>query len=93
MIQYDLHIHTTASDGMFSPEEIVEKARQRGEEKPVFNQIAYQNDYNREKYDRVNLTMKKGKKALVKEAAAAAGQSVNEFINAAIDKALQNGQQ
>lgn len=66
---------------------------QQGEEKPVFNQIAYQNDYNREKYDRVNLTMKKGKKALVKEAAAAAGQSVNEFINAAIDKALQNGQQ
>lgn len=68
-------------------------AEQQGEEKPVFNQIAYQNDYNREKYDRVNLTMKKGKKALVKEAAAAAGQSVNEFINAAIDKALQNGQQ
>ncbi len=68
-------------------------AGQQGEEKPVFNQIAYQNDYNREKYDRVNLTMKKGKKALVKEAAAAAGQSVNEFINAAIDKALQNGQQ
>ena len=68
-------------------------AGQQGEEKPEFNQIAYQNDYNREKYDRVNLTMKKGKKALVKEAAAAAGQSVNEFINAAIDKALQNGQQ
>lgn len=68
-------------------------AGQQGEEKPAFNQIAYQNDYNREKYDRVNLTMKKGKKALVKEAAAAAGQSVNEFINAAIDKALQNGQQ
>ena len=68
-------------------------AGQQGEEKPVSNQIAYQNDYNREKYDRVNLTMKKGKKALVKEAAAAAGQSVNEFINAAIDKALQNGQQ
>lgn len=68
-------------------------AGQQGEEKPAFNQIAYQNDYNREKYDRVNLTMKKGKKALVKKAAAAAGQSVNEFINAAIDKALQNGQQ
>lgn len=68
-------------------------AGQQGEEKPVFNQIAYQNDYNREKYDRVNLTMKKGKKALIKEAAAAAGQSVNEFINTAIDKALQNGQQ
>ena len=76
-----------------SVEEMKTAAGDAGEEKPVFNQIAYQNDYNREKYDRVNLTMKKGKKALVKEAAAAAGQSVNEFINAAIDKALQNGQQ
>jgi len=76
-----------------SVEEMKTAAGDTGEDKPAFNQIAYQNDYNREKYDRVNLTMKKGKKALVKEAAAAAGQSVNEFINAAIDKALQNGQQ
>jgi len=62
-----------------------------GQEKPVFNQIAYQNDYNRQKYDRVNLTMPKGKKERVRIAAAAAGQSVNEFINAAIDKALNGG--
>lgn len=30
MIFYDLHIHTTASDGAFSPSEIVEKAVKRG---------------------------------------------------------------
>ncbi len=62
-----------------------------GQEKPVFNQIAYQNDYNRQKYDRINLTMPKGKKERVRIAAAAAGQSVNEFINAAIDKTLNSG--
>ena len=62
-----------------------------GQEKPVFNQIAYQNEFNRQKYDRINLTMPKGKKERVRVAAAAAGQSVNEFINAAIDKALNGG--
>ncbi len=30
MISYDLHVHTTASDGLFTPAEIVEKAWQRG---------------------------------------------------------------
>ena len=63
-------------------------AGQQGE-KPVFNQIEYQNEYNRQKYDRINLTMKKGKKAEVKGAAAVAKQSVNEFINAAIDTAIE----
>lgn len=59
-----------------------------GQEKPAFNQIAYQNEFNRKKYDRINLTMPKGKKERVRVAAAAAGQSVNEYINAAIEKAL-----
>ena len=38
-----------------------------------FNQISYQNEYIKEKYDRI------------KKKAAAAGQSVNEYINALID--------
>lgn len=62
-----------------------------GQEKPVFNQIAYQNEFNRQKYDRINLTMPKGKKERVRIAATAAGQSVNEYINAAIDRALNSG--
>ena len=36
---------------------------QQAQEKPVFNQIAYQNEYNRMKYDRINLTMPKGRNA------------------------------
>ncbi|MCM1124592.1 MAG: hypothetical protein NC416_18610 [Eubacterium sp.] len=61
-----------------------------GQGKPVFNQIAYQNEYNRQKYDRINLTMPKGKKERVKTAAQTAGQSVNEYINTAIDRALNS---
>ena len=55
-----------------------------------FNQIQYQNQYNKEKYDRVNLTMPKGKKDLLKTAAAERNMSVNEFINALIDKELNS---
>ncbi len=57
-------------------------ARQKKED---FNQIKYQNEFNKANYDRVEVNMPKGKKAIVKEAAAAAGQSVSEYINQAID--------
>lgn len=50
-----------------------------------FNQIAYQNDYIREKYDRINLTVPKGRKEEIKKKAAAMGKSVNEYINSLID--------
>lgn len=50
-----------------------------------FNQISYQNEYIKEKYDRINLTVPKGRKEEIKKKAVAAGQSVNEYINALID--------
>lgn len=50
-----------------------------------FNQIAYQNDYIKEKYDRINLTVPKGRKEEIKKKAAAVGKSVNEYINSLID--------
>lgn len=53
-----------------------------------FNQIAYQNEYNKMNYDRIEIKAPKGKKAVIKEAAKAAGQSVNEFINQAIDERM-----
>lgn len=56
--------------------------------KPAFNQISYMNEYNRNNYDRVNLTMPKGKKAIVKERAAALKKSVNEYINDLINEDL-----
>ena len=50
-----------------------------------FNKISYQNEYIKQKYDRINLTVPKGSKEQIKKKAAAAGQSVNEYINALID--------
>ena len=46
-----------------------------------FNQISYQNEYIKEKYDRINLTVPKGRKEEIKKKAASTGQSVNEYIN------------
>ena len=54
-----------------------------------FDQTAYKNKYNSEKYDRVNLTMPKGQKGIVQEKAAAAGESVNEYINRAIRERME----
>ena len=51
-----------------------------------FNQISYQNEDIKEKYDRINLTVPKGRKEEIKKKAASAGQSVNEYINTLIDK-------
>lgn len=50
-----------------------------------FNASKYRNDFIKQNYDRVNLTLPKGDKEKVKEAAAAAGMSLNEYIKAAID--------
>lgn len=51
--------------------------------------IAYNNGYIKEAYDRVNLTMPKGKKEIIQTHAAAQGESVNAFINRAIDHEME----
>jgi uncharacterized protein (DUF1778 family) len=58
-----------------------------------FNQIAYQNEFNKRNYDRIEIKVPKGKKAVIQAAAMAAGQSVNEFISQAIDKRMESGGQ
>ena len=40
-------------------------------------------------YDRVNLVMPKGKKDIIQAHAAQQGESVNAYINRAIDEAMQ----
>ena len=54
-----------------------------------FNQIAYQNEFNKRNYDRIEIKVPKGRKAVIKAAATAAGQSVNEFIPKAIDERME----
>ena len=49
--------------------------------------IEYNNQYNRDKYDRFSLMLPKGKKDIIK-ASLRDGESVNSFINALIDKEL-----
>ncbi len=49
-----------------------------------FNETEYKNRFIKEKYDRINLTVPKGQKEMLKKAAAEAGESVNEYINKAI---------
>ena len=51
-----------------------------------FNQIAYQNDYKREKYDRMELLLPKGRKEILKKKAKAAGVSMSEYINSLLEK-------
>ena len=53
-----------------------------------FNQNQYINKYIKEKYDRINLTMKAGKKEKIESAASKRGMSVNEYINCLIDNDL-----
>ncbi len=47
----------------------------------------WQNDYIAKAYDRINLTVPKGKKEIIQKALKD-GESVNGFINALIDKEL-----
>ena len=47
------------------------------------------NKYMAENYDRVNLTMPKGRKDEIKAHAEKSGESVNAFINRAIDETME----
>ena len=54
-----------------------------------FNQISYQNEYIKEKYDRINLTVPKGKREEIKRKAQSQGKSVNEYINSLIEEDMK----
>lgn len=49
----------------------------------------WQNKYIAKAYDRINLTVPKGKKETISNAAQQAGQSVNAYINQAIDERMK----
>lgn len=55
-----------------------------------FNQIQYQNEYNKQKYDRITIMVPKGMKEQIEESMKAAGfKSRNEFIMAAIREKME----
>ena len=45
--------------------------------------------YVREHYDRISVTVPRGKKDAIRDHAEAQGESINGFINRAIDETLQ----
>lgn len=52
----------------------------------AFDQTAYKNEFNRQKYDRVIITLPKGRKDEIKEIAKRDGISMNEAILFALEK-------
>ena len=50
---------------------------------------AVKNKYNAKAYDRINLTMPKGKKEVIQNHAEERGESTNAFINRAINETIQ----
>lgn len=49
-------------------------------EEKKFDKIAYNNQFNANAYDRINLTVPKGKKDEIKAHAESRGESVNAYI-------------
>lgn len=47
------------------------------------------NKYMKENYDRINLTIPKGQREIIKAHAASRGESVNGFIGRAIDETME----
>lgn len=50
---------------------------------------AVKNRYAAKAYDRINLIVKKGQKQVIQDHAEKTGESVNGFINRAIEEAMQ----
>ena len=55
--------------------------------------IKYNNAYNKQAYDRINLTVPKGKREIIQAVAEANGESANAFINRLIDTELERIEQ
>jgi len=53
---------------------------------------ASHNKYIAKAYDRVNLTMPKGRKSIIQAHVKARGESVNSFINRAIERQMEEDQ-
>lgn len=56
---------------------------------PTASQNKAQNKWINKKYDRINLLVSKGKKQVIKDHAEQRGESVNAFINRAIEETME----
>lgn len=60
-------------------------------EEKKFDKIAYNNQFNANAYDRINLTVPKGKKDEIKARAESRGESVNAYIWRLIQEDMKKG--
>ena len=51
--------------------------------------IKANNSYNEKAYDRINIDVPKGRKDLIKAHAESKGESINGFVNRAIDETME----
>ena len=51
--------------------------------------IAANNRYNAKAYDRINIAVPKGNKDIIKAHAESNGESINGFVNRAIDETME----
>jgi len=51
----------------------------------IKNSVALKNDYNRERYDRLNLMVPKGKREILKNRAKSMGMSLNKYFMTAVE--------
>lgn len=51
--------------------------------------IEANNRYNAKAYDRINIAVPKGQKDIIKAHAESKGESINGFVNRAIDETMQ----
>jgi hypothetical protein len=58
-------------------------------EKGKFDKVAYNNQFNAQAYDRINLTVPKGKRQEIREYAEKRGESVNGYINRIIEEDMR----
>ena len=55
--------------------------------------IKYNNNFIKEAYDRINVTVTKGKKGNIRLHAESRGEKLNTFINRAIDETMERDRQ
>ncbi|MBP3699660.1 MAG: Arc family DNA-binding protein [Oscillospiraceae bacterium] len=60
-------------------------------EEKKFDKIAYNNQFNAKAYDRINLTIPKGKRDVIKAYAESLGESVNGYIWRLIQEDMTKG--
>jgi len=55
----------------------------------TFNQIEYQNQYNKDKYDRITIMVPKGNKVVLQTYAKQLNLSLNAYVNKLLEEKLR----